>query len=295
MALISLLLLASLSLITALPSSSDSPTKSCGCGKALPVAQRPAGGDSHRVQFKQSDGTAPSSQEELSQFSNEEWNPNALAVYPQGIDNQWQGDPASKGVDDIGFVSDMIKHFTQRYCVDTSRIYAAGKSNGGGFTNTLACDPQLSKQIAAFAPVSGAFYVPGSTSTSCSAQTISIPCNPGRHPLPMLEFHGSDDTTIPYSGGARRGVCLPTVPHWVREWSKREGHGLTNQTTGLYGGRVLKYEYGGAAGKLGIVTHYLVDGLGHDWPSQGPNGDSDEGTYLDATPLIMDFFARYRL
>lgn len=25
-------------------------------------------------------------QEELSQFSNEEWNPNAIAIYPQGID-----------------------------------------------------------------------------------------------------------------------------------------------------------------------------------------------------------------
>ena len=123
-----------------------------------------------------------------------------------------------------------------------------------------------SEQIAAFAPVSGAYYVPGSNSNNCSpkiAQSITIPCNPGRNPLPILEFHGSADDTIPYSGGPRRDECLPTIPHWVREWSKREGFGLTNKTTALYGGKVLKYEYGGGHGELGIVSHYLVDGLGH--------------------------------
>ncbi len=80
-----------------------------------------------------------------------------------------------------------------------------------------------------------------------------------------MEFHGSADDTIPYSGGGRRKECLPTIPHWVREWSKREGYGLTNKTTQLYGGKVQKYEYAGAQGQLGIVTHYLTDGLGHAW------------------------------
>ncbi|PVH74779.1 carbohydrate esterase family 1 protein [Cadophora sp. DSE1049] len=326
--LTSLLLFTTTALSTAIPTSSSSQTAgSNGCGKPLPAAQSPPGGASHQTHFTQSDGTArtylihipsnydvntavplifsfhgrtknSSEQEDLSQFSNEEWNPDGIAVYPQGIDNQWQGDPASKGIDDIGFVSDMIAHFTDRYCIDTSRIYTAGKSNGGGFTNVLACDPNLSKQIAAFAPVSSAFYVPGSSSSSCSpqlAQSITIPCNPGRNPLPILEIHGSADNTIPYAGGPRRDECLPTIPHWVREWSKREGFGLTNKTTALYGGKVLKYEYGGGKGELGIVSHYLVDGLGHAWPSKKPNDDNSKGTYLDATPIIMDFFGKYTL
>lgn len=189
----------------------------------------------------------------------------------------------------------MITHFQKRYCIDTNRIYAAGKSNGGGFTNMLACDSQLSTQIAAFAPVSGAFYVPGSTDTDCQAQTITIPCNPGRNSIPVIEFHGRADKTIPYSGGGRRGECLPTIPHWVREWSKREGYGLKNKTTSLYDGKVTKYEYGGDAGKLGIVTHYLTIGLGHDWPSTQPNDDNSHGTYYNATPIIMDFFRKYTL
>jgi poly(3-hydroxybutyrate) depolymerase len=189
----------------------------------------------------------------------------------------------------------MISHFFDRYCIDSTRIYAAGKSNGGGFTGTLACDSNLSTQIAAFAPVSGAFYISGSSSSSCNAQQITILCSPGRNPVPILEFHGSDDSTIPYSGGGRRGECLPTIPHWVREWSKREGYGLTNLTSQLYGGKVQKYEYGGAANQLGVVTHYLTDGLGHAWPSTEPNDDNPDGTYYNATPIIMDFFNKYTL
>lgn len=189
----------------------------------------------------------------------------------------------------------MIAHFSGRYCLDTNRIFAAGKSNGGGLTGLLACDSVLSTKIAAFAPVSGAFYVAGSSDDNCDAQHITIPCSPGRNPLPILEFHGSADGTIPYSGGGRRGECLPTIPHWVREWSKREGYGLTNKTTSLYDGKVLKYEYGGGSGQLGIVTHYLTEGLGHAWPSTEPNDDNSKGTYFNATPLIMDFFNKYTL
>jgi poly(3-hydroxybutyrate) depolymerase len=88
--------------------------KSAGCGKDLPAAQSPPGAASHQTDFTQNDGTArtylihipsnydkntsvplifsfhgrgknSSEQEGLSQFSNENWNPNGIAVYPQGI------------------------------------------------------------------------------------------------------------------------------------------------------------------------------------------------------------------
>ena len=78
----------------------------------------------------------------------------------------------------------------------------------------------------------------------CAPQSISIPCSPGRTPLPVIEFHGSKDTTIPYSGGPRKTACLPAIPHWVEEWSIRQGYGLTNKTTNLFGNMVQKYEYG---------------------------------------------------
>jgi hypothetical protein len=48
----------------------------------------------------------------------------------------------------------------------------------------------------------------------------------------------------------------------VRDWSKREGMGLTNKTTSLKDGKVLKYEYG-TGERQGMVTHYWVEGLRH--------------------------------
>ncbi|KAH8651885.1 putative ferulic acid esterase [Tricladium varicosporioides] len=296
---------------------------SAGCGKPLPVAQQPAGGASHPTNFTQTNGAKrtylihiPSNynpntpvpvifsfhgngktseqQEDLSQFSNEEFNKNAIAVYPQGVDKSWEGAPyAVEGVDDVAFVEDMINHFEDRYCVDSTRIWAAGKSNGGGFTGTLACS-SLSPRIAAFAPVSGAFYIPypSGTTTCPSATSIPIPCSPpaSRLPIPVMEFHGTADTVIRYGGGERNEACLPTVPHWVREWSKRDGYGLTNVTTSLYGGNVTKYEY-----HDGMVTHYLTEGLGHAWPSTEPNGDNSKGTYFNATPIIMEWFGKHTL
>lgn len=83
----------------------------------------------------------------------------------------------------------MISHFLDRYCLDSSRIYAAGKSNGGGLTGLLACDKKLSTQIAAFAPVSGAFYTKHAESvcTGTFPQTVPIKCDPGRSPIPIME------------------------------------------------------------------------------------------------------------
>jgi poly(3-hydroxybutyrate) depolymerase len=186
----------------------------------------------------------------------------------------------------------MLDYFQKNYCIDSTRVYAAGKSNGGGFTNLLACNATSSTRIAAFGPVSGAYYQ--DVSEDCHPTTVPIECSPGRSAIPIIEFHGSNDTTIPYGGGGRRGECLPTIPHFVREWSKRQGYGLHNKTTELYGGHVQKYEYA-KGDSLGIVTHYLIDGLGHDWPSVEPNSDNPDGTYLNATPIIMNFFNRWSL
>lgn len=61
-----------------------------------------------------------------------------------------------------------------------------------------------------------------------------------------------------------------------------------------YSGNVLEYQYGrGEASKS--VTHYLIEGPGHGWSSVNPNSDNPEGTFLDATPIIMDCFSRWTL
>lgn len=108
-----------------------SAAKSVGCGKTIAASLTKGGvGKSNSVNFTTSNGVqrtfllhipseydtevaAPlifsfhgrsedgAMQEGLSQLSNELWNPSSFVVYPDGIDQQWEGDPASVGVGEL--------------------------------------------------------------------------------------------------------------------------------------------------------------------------------------------------
>jgi poly(3-hydroxybutyrate) depolymerase len=180
---------------------------------------------------------------------------------------------------------------TESYCIDKARIWASGKSDGGGFNGLLACDTLLSQRIAAFAPVSGAFYVKNKTE-ECDPITIPIPCNPGRPSVPFIEFHGGKDRTIPYEGGPRQRECLPEIPHYLQEWAARDGLGTQNLTSQLTSD-TLVYQFG----TDGLVTGVYDPSIKHDWPSTFPNSDNrrkgDQPASFNATTLIMEFFEKH--
>lgn len=206
------------------------------------------------------------------------------------IQDVWQGVPDVE-VNDVQFTTDILNHLEATYCIDTSRIFATGKSDGGGFCNVLACDADLSKRIAAFAPVSGAFYI---DTSPCRASTVKIPCNAGRTNIPFLEFHGGNDTTIAYKGGARKGECLPTIPHFIQEWAVRDGLGSKNTSSSVAADTTL-YKFGSD----GLVRHIYNSVIGHDWPSTQLNEDNKRNGHhvasFNATPIILDFFNSHSL
>lgn len=211
-------------------------------------------------------------QEELSGFSGLD----TIAVYPQGLvgtdgETAWTGAPYSAAADDVLFTSDLLNSLQQRLCIDPTRIFATGKSNGGGFVGVLAC--RLAGRIAAFAPVSGAFYPQGGA------------CHPSR-PVPILDFHGTADTTIPYTGNPAKG--LPSIPDWLSSWSTRERCWPKPATWSPVDGVVAEHWFGCAW--PGVIEHYRVEGAGHVWPSTKPNADSAIPTVIDATPVIWRFF-----
>lgn len=105
-------------------------------------------------------------------------------------------------------------------------MFASGQSNGGGFTNVMACDPGLSKRFAAFGPHSAANYV-NTTAANCQETTpyteltntlVQPVCSPGRLNVPYQEIHGDADTQIAYFGGSHRGYCMPAIPHHLTDW-----------------------------------------------------------------------------
>ena len=74
--------------------------------------------------------------------------PNALNVLTHWNVGSWTSGSNS---DDLGFVDELINHISNNYNIDMKRIYAAGYSDGGFFSQELACN--LSNDIAAIGTV----------------------------------------------------------------------------------------------------------------------------------------------
>ncbi|KAM0263711.1 hypothetical protein ACHAQJ_001025 [Trichoderma viride] len=230
---------------------------------------------------------------QLDELTSPEFNTNWFVVYPQGINNTWQGVP-NITVNDVQFTADILNHVQSQYCIDPTRIFATGKSDGAGFCNVLACDSALSGRIAAFAPVSGAFYV---DTLPCAPNNVHMPCHSSRHDIPFLEFHGGNDTTINYQGGERKKECLPSIPHFIQQWAVRDGLDLHNITTPISSNTV-SYKFGTGV-NFGLVEQVYDSVIGHDWPSTAPNADNQVSGHhiasFNATPIIMEFFKQHPL
>ena len=78
----------------------------------------------------------------------------------------------------------------------------------------LACDPEVSAQVAAAAIVSGAFSKDRSLQ---GGEALFGVCNNEREaPLPMLEMHGSADPVIHYDGKGTPDGETYAVEEWLR-------------------------------------------------------------------------------
>ncbi|PBP27799.1 Poly(3-hydroxybutyrate) depolymerase [Diplocarpon rosae] len=236
-------------------------------------------------------------QYELTQLSDPYFNDYAIAVYPNGLGESWQGHPDSTA-NDLQFTLDIIADLKSNYTIDETRLYASGKSVGGGFVGVLACNETLSNKFAAFAPVSGAFYI--KNDTTCAPATIKVPCNPGRAKIPMIEFHGGEDGTIKYQGAPRNEECVPSILSWVEQWAARDGLEEPQRVESAVSSNTTLYQYQTTDGEdLGLVSHVFDAVIDHSWPSTLNNSDNlqhgDGPASFNASTIIVDFFKRYTL
>lgn len=220
-----------------------------------------------------------------------------IVVYPDGIDKNWNdGRPQiNPGVDDVGFVRDMLARLQAEYSIDTARVYATGISNGGFMSYRLAIE--LDGTFAAIAPV-GALL---------TEQLYSMP--PPATPVSVLLIEGVDDPFVPWEGGGvgviggRRGTVVSaeaTLDYWV----KVDGCGATPVATDLAdsdpddGTTVREELYGG--GREGSEVELLaIEGGGHTWPGglQYLPERTIGRTSRDilASQVIWDFFKAHSL
>jgi polyhydroxybutyrate depolymerase len=193
-----------------------------------------------------------------------------IVAYPQGARRSGNGYawnlPGNPGVDDLAFLTGLIGLLRDRYCVDDSRVYAAGFSGGARLASHLACHRPAG--IAALAAVAGL--------------RAPAPCAPG-HPVAVVALHGTADTQNPY-GGAGAAYWTYSVPVAARRWAGYAGCAALPVTDRPYPG-VTRSRYQGCLRGASVELYTLV-GRGHAWPRSAAGGP-------DADELIWHFFAAH--
>lgn len=191
----------------------------------------------------------------------------------------WEGE---KVVDDIGFTRDLINEMKQNYIIDSSRIYITGFSNGGMMSYSIGS--YLSDIVAAIAPVAGYFGFRG----SLDEPFYYIP--PPTTPVSVIVFHGTEDSSVPYTGSDFMASVNESISFWV------EQNGC-NPMPEIYtspSGKIIRRIY--TNGEKGTeVVLYTTIGGDHWWPGNNysnPNAPwlVDTIHEISATDLIWEFF-----
>jgi polyhydroxybutyrate depolymerase len=224
-----------------------------------------------------------------------------LVAFPQGT-----GQPISwntstrRNNPDLHFVGALLHHLEAVECVDPSRVYATGLSQGAFMSSTVAC--AMSQRFAAVAPVDGV--------------QLPTPCHTTR-PVPILAFHGTADPILHFNGGLGRGVLKhalgvkprrlpkqaparlngPGYPATVKAWAAKNGC-RTNAHDSKLSPHVIHRVY--PCPHRTAVEFDIVLGGGHTWPGSAFSQQivrfvGPTTTEVDATRAIWRFFQRFSL
>jgi polyhydroxybutyrate depolymerase len=170
------------------------------------------------------------------------------------------------GIDDAGFVADMVNWFEVNYAINASRIYATGMSNGAMFSYFLAFN--LTGVFAGIAPVTG----PMDLNLGWNATTTPAPTT-------VIAIRSPTDPIIPEAG-----ECSPIFPtlctiyaystnDTIDYWC--EVNNITSSPVETVWGPtagdstvVHRYVYSGGTNGTQVILFWVVGG-GHTWPG-GP-------------------------
>ncbi|MFC1502555.1 alpha/beta hydrolase family esterase [bacterium] len=190
-------------------------------------------------------------------------------VYPQGFRKHWNDqrtDPISfaheENVDDVGFISEIIRRMIEKYTIDPNRVFVTGISNGGFMSFRLGME--LSHKIKAIAPVTATIPVEGVSAVE-SMKGVNL----------ML-MNGTEDPLVLYEGGfikifrRKRGEIVSTN-ETIRLWKEQLNctgdpvETLLPDDDPADDTRVRKIVYASCEEGTNVVL-YRVEGGGHTWP-----------------------------
>ena len=221
---------------------------------------------------------------------------NFIVAYPDAIHQQWNDGRApvnnpSAGIDDVGFLTQLIDYVNWKYHVAKNKVYIAGFSSGGMLAQKMALEQ--TDKVAAIATVASSLPMPQFTLQRMPSRPISV-----------LMINGTRDRAFPWAGGTTHIVhvkvgpvapILSTYQYWVKA-NGGSGDISPRQAT------VKKNKIGPSVNLLNTRAHngsciilYKINGGGHTWPgSEVPLPYipflGKQSRDLNASELIWEFF-----
>jgi polyhydroxybutyrate depolymerase len=207
-----------------------------------------------------------------------------IAVFPRGSGKpaSWNagdccGQAREPGVDDVGFIRQVVTNIFRQMSIDRGRIFVAGIADGGAMAYRLACEvPALWKAVAVVAAKDG-----------------TRDCQPAT-PVSVLHIHAKDDAQVPFAGVARPDTADPpaasgamSVTGTAAKWAQLDGCAAQPQhILDKDGAYCEAWSY--CRGKAEVQL-CVTDSGGHSWPGS-KNARASQA--LSATNLMWEFFSR---
>ncbi|GAC1655130.1 MAG: PHB depolymerase family esterase [Gemmatimonadaceae bacterium] len=214
-----------------------------------------------------------------------------LVAYPTGVQgagglypSDWNVGPSCCGaagrenIDDVGFISALIRQIARRVPVDQHRIYIVGFSDGGRLAYHAAC--KLAPLIAGIGVVSGSL--------------LDDSCAPSK-PVPVIAIHGTSDAEVPFYDNALTPPPAPVtgiaaqLPTSVQFWIAANGCSAGVETR--VSPNVVRASFPACLGSE--VAFYTIEGGTHAWPGEpaGP-GSQPPMDELAASAVLTQFLNR---
>lgn len=185
------------------------------------------------------------------------------------------------GYDDLGYTRAVVDELKEVLEVDSSRVYAAGFSNGGMMVHKIASKMPGVFAAAAMmsAPIGGIPYKRG------PVEVLSTTAGP----ISVLNIHGKSDKKILYAGGessqnsyGRRDVgALDGIDFWATQMGCNK-----NPTTKTIQSGAKERSYSGCSAGVDVKL-ISIDGLMHAWPQKAEHG-------FDGDKTVVDFLLAHR-
>jgi len=182
----------------------------------------------------------------------------AVLVYPTTMSatGGWEAAGAGEREINVAYFAALLTAVEDAYCINPSRVFAAGTSSGASFTNILGC--RFADKLLAVAPVDG--YAPASMGeTNCKGAVAAI------------VIHGYKDSHVPFPEGEKardyyraQDHCTSTAVPPVAQI-----HAMVMATVGTHGCS----SYQGCDAGLPVMwcehSEGGYDGTTHGWPKFG--------------------------